>query len=194
MGLPYFSFITNTNSIFLLGFVFVYFFCWPYIMSIRENRPNIFYRLERWGSRHIGPLAPVPLFEICSLFTPHLNWQSRIRLFFLNCYSRPFTNTAAILNKLDLRSIMGCPGGHEHNPFFFKFSKNKIVMGKRSLCRVWQPRSQGSLLTTLRVGRVGENSGNEVSVFDGLFPEKYTVKDYISTDRAHAPWTSHNTP
>ena len=86
------------------------------------------------------------------------------------------------------------PRGHEHNPFFFKFSKNKIVMGKRSLCRVWQPRSQGSLLTTLRVGRVGENSGNEVSVFDGLFPEKYTVKDHISTDRAHAPWTSHNTP
>ena len=32
---------------------------------------------------------------------------------------------------------------------------------------------QGSLLTTLRVGRVGENSGNEVSVFDGVFPEKY---------------------
>ena len=118
-------------SFFLLGFVFVYFFCCPYIMSIRENRPNIFYRLERWGSRHIGPLAPVPLFEICSLFTPHLNWQSRIRLFFLNCYSRPFTNTAAILNKLDLRSIMGCPGGHEHNPFFFKFSKHKIVMGKK---------------------------------------------------------------
>ena len=26
---------------------------------------------------------------------------------------------------------MGCPGGHEHNPFFFKFSKNKIVMGKK---------------------------------------------------------------
>ena len=27
-----------------------------------------------------------------------------------------FTNTAAILNFLDLRSIMGCPGGHEHDP------------------------------------------------------------------------------
>ena len=35
---------------------------------------------------------------------------------------------------------------------------------------------QGSLLTTLRVGRVGENSGNEVSVFDGVFPEKYKWK------------------
>ena len=68
-------------------------------------------------------------------------------------------------------------------------------MGKKTVvpCR-WQPRSQGSLLTTLRVGRVGENPGNEVSMFDDLFPEKYTVKDYISTDRAYAPWTSHNTP
>ena len=28
-----------------------------------------------------------------------------------------FTDTAAILNKLDLRNIMGCPGGHEHVPF-----------------------------------------------------------------------------
>ena len=46
-----------------------------------------------------------------------------------------FTDTAAILNLLDLRSIMGCPGGHEHDPinslsisarfsgqFFFTFS------------------------------------------------------------------------
>ena len=66
---------------------------------------------------------------------------------------------------------------------------------KKDRCAVvWQPRSQGSLLTILRVGRVGENAGNEVSVFDGVFPEKYTVKDNISTDRAHAPWTSHNTP
>ena len=64
-------------------------------------------------------------------------------------------------------------------------------MGKKTVvpCR-WQPRSQGSLVTTLRVGRVGENAENEVSVLDGLFP----VKDHISTDRAHALWTSHNTP
>ena len=68
-------------------------------------------------------------------------------------------------------------------------------MGKKTVvpCR-WQPRSQVSLLTTLRVERVGENAGNEVSVFDGRFPEKYTVKDHISTDRANGPWTSHNTP
>ena len=82
---------------------------------------------------------------------------------------------------------MGCPGGHEHNPFFFKFSKNKIVMGKKIVVPCLATSFQGSLLTTLRVGRLGENSGNEVSVFDGLFPEKYTVKDHISTDRAHAP-------
>ena len=65
-------------------------------------------------------------------------------------------------------------------------------MGKKTVVPSrWQPRSHGSLLTTLRVG---ENAGNEVSMFDGLFPEKYIVKDRISTDRAHAPWTFHNTP
>ena len=30
-----------------------------------------------------------------------------------------FTDTAAILNKFDLRSIIGCPGGHEHISFVF---------------------------------------------------------------------------
>ena len=29
-----------------------------------------------------------------------------------------FTYTTAILNYLDLRSIMGCPGGHEHDPIY----------------------------------------------------------------------------
>ena len=87
------------------------------------------------------------------------------------------------------------PRGHEHIPFSIyerlsgifsvSFLRIRLYKGKRSLCCVWQPRSQGSLLTTLRVGRVGENSGN--APFDGLFLEKYTVKDYISTDRAHAP-------
>ena len=47
------------------------------------------------------------------------------------------------MNKLDLRSIMGCPGcmSHKHilfsiyerlsGNFFLKFSKNKVVMGKK---------------------------------------------------------------
>ena len=57
------------------------------------------------------------------------------RLLRIYCYSIDlFTDTAAILNYLDLRSIMGCLGGHEHVPtyslsiyarfsdqFFFKF-------------------------------------------------------------------------
>ena len=58
-----------------------------------------------------------------------------------------FTNTAAILNKLDLRSIVGCPGGHERIPFsiyerlsgdfILKFSfRIKLYWKKRSLCRV----------------------------------------------------------
>ena len=55
------------------------------------------------------------------------------------------TDTAAILNKLDLRNIMGCPGGggrHEHVPFciyerlsghfFLEFDCN----GKKDGCAV----------------------------------------------------------
>ena len=42
-----------------------------------------------------------------------------------------FTDTAAILNKLDLSSIMGCPGGHEHIPLSIYERLSKIVMGKK---------------------------------------------------------------
>ena len=90
------------------------------------------------------------------------------------------------------------PRGYEHiirlvftsafrGIFSLSFLRIRLYWEKRSLRRVCQPRSQGSLLTTLRAGRIGENPGNEVSMFDCLFLEKYTVKDYISTDRAHAP-------
>ena len=61
-----------------------------------------------------------------------------------------FTDTAAILNNLDLRSIMGCPGGMStirytrisiyarfSGQFFFKFSLKKIVMGKKDRCAVF---------------------------------------------------------
>ena len=96
---------------------------------------------------------------------------------------------------------MGCPGGMStirvftsaFRAFFFKFSENKIVLGKKIVVpclATWFP---GFSPNHPRVGRVGENAGNEVSMFDGLFPEKYTVKDHISTDRADAPSTSHNT-
>ena len=44
-----------------------------------------------------------------------------ILIFVMNNDHNPidlFTDTAAILNLLDLRSIMGCPGGHEHDPIY----------------------------------------------------------------------------
>ena len=57
-----------------------------------------------------------------------------------------FTNAAAILNKLDLRSVMGCPGGNEHilfsiyerlaGHFVLKFKTIRFLWEKRSLCRV----------------------------------------------------------
>ena len=76
-----------------------------------------------------------------------------------------FTDTAAILNLLDLRSIMGCPGGMSTirytrsvftRAFRANFSsrspKKKIVMGEKDRCAVF-----------------GFNN-------DLLFPEKYIVK------------------
>ena len=49
-----------------------------------------------------------------------------------------FTDTAAILNKFDLRSIIGCPGGMSTFRSYFRalfaaFSQNKIEMGKKIL-------------------------------------------------------------
>ena len=60
-----------------------------------------------------------------------------------------FTDTAAILSNLDLRSIMGNPGGMStirytrisidarfSGQFFFMFSQKKIVMRKKDRCAV----------------------------------------------------------
>ena len=53
-----------------------------------------------------------------------------------------FTDTAAILNEFDLRSIIGCPGGMSTFCLYFRalfgtfclnFSWNKTVMGKKIL-------------------------------------------------------------
>ena len=76
-----------------------------------------------------------------------------------------FTDTAAILNLLALRSIMGCPGGMStilytrsvftrafRANFSISFPKKKIVMRKKDSCAV-----------------LGCNN-------DLLFPEKYTLK------------------
>ena len=113
-------------NFFLLGFVFVYFFGDHTLCPSMRTDQISSTALNDAGTVISGLIGPVPLFEIYSLFTPRLNWHlrahqwssmiiSRVQLFFLN--SKPFTDTSAILNKLDLRSIVGCPGGHEHNPF-----------------------------------------------------------------------------
>ena len=44
-----------------------------------------------------------------------------ILIFVMNNDHNPidlFTDTAAIWNLLDLRSIMGCPEGHDHDPIY----------------------------------------------------------------------------
>ena len=64
--------------------------------------------------------------------------------------NRPFTDTAAILNLLDLKSIMKCLGGMStiryslssiytcfRANFSFSFPRNGWQWEKRSFCRVW---------------------------------------------------------
>ena len=84
---------------------------------------------------------------------------------------------------------MGCPGGMStirvftsaFRAFFFKFSENKIVLGKKIVVpclATWFP---GFSPNHPRVGRVGENAGNEVSMFDGLFSrEIYSERPYFN--------------
>ena len=50
--------------------------------------------------------------------------------------NRPFTDTAAILNSLDLRSIMGCPGGTRSvftRAFRAKRELHCIFLGKKAI-------------------------------------------------------------
>ena len=84
-----------------------------------------------------------------------------------------FTDTAAILNLLDLRSIMGCSRGMStirftrsvyirvlFGPIFLQFFLEKDCNGKKDRCVVF-----------------GSNN-------DRIFPKKYTVKFYFCPKRA----------
>ena len=90
-----------------------------------------------------------------------------------------FTDTATIVNLLDLRSIMGCQGGMStiqytrsvftrafRANFSLSSSRKKIVMGKKDRCAVF-----------------GCNN-------DRLFTEKYTVKFSFCPKSARKYWAS----
>ena len=99
-----------------------------------------------------------------------------------------FTDTAAILNLLDLRSIVGCPGGTRSvftRAFRAKRELQCIFLGKKAI------------VITSKDGTTIFFS--HYNLFLGKLKEKLARKARVNTDasisdRAHAPWASHNTP
>ena len=99
-----------------------------------------------------------------------------------------FTNTAAMLNLLDLRSIMGCPGGTRSaftRAFRAKRELQYIFLGKKAI------------IITSKQGTTIYFS--HCNFFLGKLKEKSARKARVNTDasisdRAHAPWASYNTP
>ena len=96
-----------------------------------------------------------------------------------------FTDTAAVSNLLDLRSIMGCPGSTrsvftrafrpKREPYCIFLGKKKIIITSK----------QGTTIFfshyNLFLGKRKEKLARKARV--------YILSEY--TDRAHAPWASH---
>ena len=95
--------------------------------------------------------------------------------------------TVAILNLLDLRSIMGCPGG------------NRSVF----TCAFWAKRELQCIFLEkgdhYYIQMWHNDFFSHYDPFLGKLKEKLARKARVNTDvnvsdRAHAPWVSHNTP
>ena len=99
-----------------------------------------------------------------------------------------FTDTAAILNLLDLRSIMGCPGGTRSvftRAFRAKRELHCIILEKKAII------IKSKHGTTIFF--------SHYNLFLGKLKEKLARKARVNTDasisdRAYEPWASHNTP
>ena len=99
-----------------------------------------------------------------------------------------FTDTAAMRNLLDLRSIMGCPGGTRSvftSTFRAKRELQCTFLGKKAI------------IITSKHGTTTFFS--HYNLFLGKLKEKLARKAHLNTyasisDHAHAPWASHNTP
>ena len=99
-----------------------------------------------------------------------------------------FTDTAAILNLLDLRSIMGCPGGNGSvfmRSFRAKREFQRVFLGKKAIVIISK---HGTTIFF-----------SHYNLFLGKLKEKLARKARVNTDasisdRAYEPWASHNTP
>ena len=99
-----------------------------------------------------------------------------------------FTDTAAILNLLDLRRIMGCPGGTRSvftRAFRPKTELHCIILEKKAII------IKSKHGTTIFF--------SHYNLFLGKLKEQLARKARVNTDasisdRAYEPWASHNTP
>ena len=120
------------------------------------------------------------LFSLSELYNPPRWWAININSL--------FTDTAAILNLLDLRSIIGCPGGTRSvftRTFRAKRELQCIFLGKKAIVIISKDG------TTIFF--------SHYNLFLGKIKAKLARKARVNTDasiwdRAHAPWASHNTP
>ena len=99
-----------------------------------------------------------------------------------------FTDTAAILNSLDLRSIMGCPG--DTGSLFTRAFRAK----KRTSMSISREKGDHYYIQTQH-----NDLFSHYNLFLGKLKEQLARKARVNTvasisDRAHAPWASHNTP
>ena len=100
-----------------------------------------------------------------------------------------FTDTEAILNLFDLRSIMGCPGGHSlsiYARFLGKKRTSLYISREKGDHYYIQTRHNDPFFFPLQ--SFPRKTSRKIG-------PKSTRKHRASiSDRAHAPWASHNTP
>ena len=98
-----------------------------------------------------------------------------------------FTDTAAISNLLDLRSIMGCPGG-TRPVFTGAFRANRelhfIFHGEKAIIITSKHGTTIFFSTTIFF----------LETYRKIGPKSACKYSASILDRAHAPWASHNTP
>ena len=118
----------------------------------------------------------------------HISVQQHVKLLHWLIYERAKFTGPLIL--LDLRSIMGCPVG-TRSVFTCAFQAKKefhcIFLGKKAIII---SSKHGTMIFfphyNLFLGKLKENLAQKAHV--------HVNTDACLSDRAHAPWASHNTP
>ena len=147
---------------------------------------GMFVSFERIASKS----AIFPIFGTVNLYCNRNKIAMTIHRNDLVCivirHNRPFTNTAAILNLLDLRGIMGCLGDTRSaftRLFRAKRELQYIFLGKKVII-ITSKQGTTIYFSHYNFKKLKEKSAHKAGV----------NTDSSISDRAHAPWASYNTP